>query len=138
MGGVKNGTKFGGNVVTKKLSYKDVVTAKSAVELREKKVCIGGRALREAPHVRHGGVAQVPVIGTAVSPTDHLYTKKLGMLGIRMPSGLNVIEEAAPEWEEIEMAVDSGASESVVNEEQLSGVETLEGKAKKMCPVRSR
>ena len=38
----------------------------------------------------------------------------------------------APEWEEIEMAVDSGASESVVNEEQLSGVETVEGKAKKM------
>ena len=54
------------------------------------------------------------------------------MLGIRMPSGLNIIEEAAPEWEEIEMVVDSGASQSVVNEEQLSGVETLEGKAKKM------
>ena len=51
-----------------------------------------------------------------MSPTDRLYTKKLGMLGIRMPSGLNVIEEVAPEWEEIEMAVDSGASESVVNE----------------------
>ena len=49
-----------------------------------------------------------------------------------MTSGLNVIEEVAPEWEEIEMVVDSGASESVVNEEQLSGVETLEGKAKKM------
>ena len=45
--------------------------------------------------------------------------------------GLNVVKEA-PEWEEIEAAVDSGASESVVNEEQLSGVETLEGKAKKM------
>jgi len=95
-------------------------------------VCIGGRALREAPHVRHGGVAHAPVIGTAAPPTDRLYIKKLGMLGIRMPSGLNIIEEAAPEWEEIEMAVDSGASESVVNEEQLSGVETLEGKAKKM------
>ena len=36
-----------------------------------------------------------------------------------------------PEWEEIEMAEDSGASESVVNEEQLIGVETLEGEAKK-------
>ena len=54
------------------------------------------------------------------------------MLGIRIPSGLNAVEEVAPEWEEIEMAVDSGASESVVNEEQLSGVETLEGKAKQM------
>ena len=80
------GKSGGGNV----RSYKDVVTAKSAVELSAKKVekgkCseglalreaphvsrerIGGPALREAPHVRHGGLAQVPVIGTAVSSTD--------------------------------------------------------------------
>ena len=91
-----------------------------------------GSSSSRSAHVRHGGVAQVPVIGTAVSPTDRLHTKRLGMLGIRMPSGLNIIGEAAPEWEEIEMAVDSGASESVVNEEQLSGMETVEGKAKKM------
>ena len=96
-----------------------------------------GRALREAPHVSHGGVAQVPVIGTAVPPTGQVLLKgaavpkKLGMLGIVAPQGLNVVKEA-PEWEEIEIAVDSGASESVVNEEQLSGVETLEGEAKKM------
>jgi len=96
-----------------------------------------GRALREAPHVSHGGVAQVPVIGTAVPPTGQAplkgaaVPKKLGMLGIVVPQGLNVVKET-PEWEEIEMAVDSGASESVVNEEQLSGVETLEGEATKM------
>ena len=53
------------------------------------------------------------------------------MLGIRMPAGLNAVEEIAPEWEEIEMAVDSGASESVVSEEMLQGVETVEGFAKK-------
>ena len=53
------------------------------------------------------------------------------MLGIRMPSGLNAVEEVVPEWEEIEMAVDSGASESVVSEEMLQGVETVEGYAKK-------
>ena len=100
-------------------------------------MCIGGRALREAPHVSHGGVAQVPVTGTAVPPTGQVPLKgtsahkKLGMLGIVAPQGLNVVKEA-PAWEEIEMAVDSGASESVVNEEQLSGAETLEGKAKKM------
>ena len=41
------------------------------------------------------------------------------MLGIRMPAGLNAVEEVALEWEEIEMAVDSGASESVVSEEML-------------------
>jgi len=132
MGGAKNGKELGGNVVTKKLSYKDVVTAKSAVELREKKVCIGGRALREAPHVSHGGVAQVPVTGTAVSSTGQVPLKgtsahkKLGTLGIVVPQGLNVVSED-PEWGEIEMAVDSGASESVVNEGMLNGVETLEG-----------
>ena len=77
-----------------------------------------GRALREAPHVSHGGVAQVPVIGTAVPPTGQVplkgaaVPKKLGMLGIVAPQGLNVVKET-PEWEEIEMAVDSGASESV-------------------------
>ena len=38
-----------GTIVSKKLSYKDVVTARSAADLKEKKVCIGGRALREAP-----------------------------------------------------------------------------------------
>jgi len=164
MGGVTGGKKLG----VSGRSYKDVVTAKSAVELSVKKVekrkcseglalreaphvsreCIGGLALREAPHVSHGGSAQVPVIGTAVSPTDRLLCSarsqakvvgraadnnpKLGMLGIRMPSGLNAVEEAAPEWEEIEMAVDSGASESVVSEDRLNGVETLEGKATKM------
>ena len=88
------------------------------------------------------------MIGAAVSPTDPLLCSarsqakvvgraadnnpKLVMLGIRMPSGLNAVEEKAPAWEEIEMAVDSGASESVVSEDMLNGVETLEGKAKKM------
>ena len=56
--------------------------------------------------------------------------KRLGTLGIVVPQGLNVVSEA-PEWEEIEMAVDSGASESVVNEGMLNGVETLEGPDKK-------
>ena len=51
MGGAENGKKKGGNV----RSYKDVVTAKSAVELSVKKVekrkCSKGLALREAPRV---------------------------------------------------------------------------------------
>ena len=95
-----------------------------------------GTSSSRSAHVRHGGVAQVPVIGTAVPSTgqvplkgtsDH---KKLGTLGIVVPQGLNAVSEA-PEWEEIEMAVDSGASESVVNEGQLNGIETLEGPDKK-------
>ena len=55
----------------------------------------------------------------------------LGSLGIRMPAGLKSVEEVTPEWEEMEMAVDSGASESVVSEDMLQGVETVEGYAKK-------
>ena len=39
--------------------------------------------------------------------------------------------EEAPEWEVLEMAMDSGASESVVNDEMLPRVETLEGEAMK-------
>ena len=112
---------------------------------------IEGLALREAPHVSHrtyaeavngvkqvaaSGSAQAPVIGTAVPPTGQVPLKgtsahkKLGTLGIVVPQGLNAVSEA-PEWEEIEMAVDSGASESVVNEGQLDGIETLEGPDKK-------
>ena len=48
-----------------------------------------------------------------------------------MPEGLKSVEELVPEWEEIEMAVDSGASESVVSEDMLTGVETVEGYAEK-------
>ena len=44
---------------------------------------------------------------------------------------MSSVEEVVPEWEEIEMAVDSGASESVVSEDMLTGVETVEGYAKK-------
>jgi len=130
------GTSVSKSIVSKKLSYKDIVTTGVAVESKKKDVCIGGRALREAPHVRHGGVAQVPVIGTAVPSTGQVPLKgtsahkKLGTLGIVVPQGLNAVSEA-PEWEEIEMAVDSGASESVVNEGQLNGIETLEGPDKK-------
>ena len=81
-----------------------------------------GSSSSRSAHVSHGGSAQVLVIGTAVSPTDRLLCSarsqakvvgraagnnpKLGMLGIRMPSGLNAVEEVAPEWEEMEMAVD--------------------------------
>ena len=79
---------------------------------RVSRECIGGLALREAPHVSHGGSAQVPVIGTAVSPTDRLLCSarsqakvvkraagnnpKLGMPGIRMPSGLTQLKKWHP------------------------------------------
>ena len=37
--------------------------------------------------------------------------------------------EELPEWEEIEMAVDSGATETVVGEDMIKGVETKPGDA---------
>jgi len=47
-----------------------------------------------------------------------------------MPEGLKSMEEA-PEWEVLEMAVDSGASESVVSDEMLTRIDTVEGDAMK-------
>ena len=47
-----------------------------------------------------------------------------------MPEGLKSMEEA-PEWEVLEMAVDSGASESVVSDEMLTRATTVEGEAMK-------
>ena len=45
-----------------------------------------------------------------------------------LPAGVNKMEEL-PEWEEIEMAVDSGATETVVGEDMIKGVETKPGEA---------
>ena len=63
--------------------------------------------------------------GSAVSPLS-----TLGSLGIRMPEGLKPVEEV-PEWEEIEMVVDAGASESAVSDDMLTRVTTVEGYAQK-------
>ena len=45
-----------------------------------------------------------------------------------LPAGVNTMEELQ-EWEEIEMAVDSGATETVVGEDMIKGVETKLGEA---------
>ena len=46
-----------------------------------------------------------------------------------MPEGVNMIEGKADEWEELEMAVDSGATETVVEDGMLLDVETRDGEA---------
>ena len=43
------------------------------------------------------------------------------------PDGINAVGD--DEWEEIELAVDSGASETVINEEMLRSVQVQEGAA---------
>ena len=49
-------------------------------------------------------------------------------LGIRMPDGLRSVEESQ-EWEILEMAVDSGASESVVADDMIANAASIEGEA---------
>ena len=41
-------------------------------------------------------------------------------------ASVNAMEEI-PEWEEVEMAVDSGATETVVGEDMIQGIETTQG-----------
>ena len=64
------------------------------------------------------------------SKKEKMAAKKASSLGIRMPEVLKSVEET-PEWEVLEMAMDSGASESVVNDEMLPRIETLEAEAMK-------
>ena len=58
--------------------------------------------------------------------------------GDKMENNLNILETVEPEgintlgdleWEEIELAVDSGATETVIGEEALKSVKLLEGSA---------
>ena len=43
------------------------------------------------------------------------------------PEGINSLD--GPEWEEIELAVDSGATETVIGEDALKNIELVEGAA---------
>ena len=62
----------------------------------------------------------------------------LNILGTVIPEGVNMVGKASEEWEEIEMAVDSGATETVVGEDMLLGVQLKEGKhVEKGCNTRS-
>ena len=60
----------------------------------------------------------------------HLSHNVLSSLGVVMPVGVRAVEEA-PEWELLEMAVDSGAGETVLEEGVVRCVETLEGEPKR-------
>ena len=54
-------------------------------------------------------------------------TGQINMFRAIVPEGLNAIGD--DEWEELEMAMDSGATESVVGENMLTSVELQEGEA---------
>ena len=59
---------------------------------------------------------------------DKLNVDKLAIFKVIEPEGFNEIEEKG-EWEEIEMAVDSGATETVLGEEDLECIEIKDGAA---------
>jgi hypothetical protein len=56
--------------------------------------------------------------------------EELRPLRVIEPEGVNELDVKG-EWEEIELAVDSGATETVVGEGDLSSIETKEGAASK-------
>jgi len=80
--------------------------------------------------VSGGGSVDEDGFKLVMSKKEKRNNKRVSSLGIRMPEGLKSVEEA-PEWEVLEMAVDSGASESVVSDEMLTRVTTVEGDAMK-------
>ena len=53
----------------------------------------------------------------------------LSILGTVEPEGINTLDDL--EWEELELAVDSGATETVIGEESLQSIKLLEGAAYK-------
>ena len=53
--------------------------------------------------------------------------EKLSTLMEVAPEGVNSVETS--EWEEIDMAIDSGATETVVGENMLTSIDTVEGEA---------
>ena len=64
------------------------------------------------------GKVDPPISGQTEAPSARL-------LQTHAPAGLKAV--AAGEWEEIELAVDSGASETVVNENMVLSAEVVEG-----------
>ena len=57
--------------------------------------------------------------------------EKLQLFRAVYPDGINGLDEKEPEWEELDMAVDSGATEHVGNEEMLKNIKLEEGEAYK-------
>ena len=55
--------------------------------------------------------------------------QSLKILGTIEPESLNALEDS--EWEELEFAVDSGATETVIGEDVLKAVRKIEGAAYK-------
>ena len=81
-----------------------------------------------APRIIHGGGTKVDDGIVVVMSKKAKKAEKVKSLIAIMPEGVRSVDEVS-EWEEIDMAVDSGATESVVGEEMLTNVEIKEGEA---------
>ena len=73
------------------------------------------------------GSAKKTETGTTTTANIKRRWGSLKILREIVPPGMNSLEDQ--EWEELEMAVDSGATDTVLGEEMLKSVETTEGKA---------
>ena len=57
--------------------------------------------------------------------------KKLNVLKAVSPEGLNTVDQAKGDWVCVKFAVDSGATDTVMNEDELECIQTQDGMAKK-------
>ena len=87
---------------------------------RSDKFCERSPGCKCAPGSDEAGVPKPQVSGTMERVLRSFQTIE--------PEGFNAVANNS-EWQEIELAVDSGATETVVNEDMLPDVETKEGAA---------
>jgi len=81
-------------------------------------------------------VSSAPATAGSTEPSESVLTRSvpnppdsLNVLSVIEPEGLNGVSQKQQEWIEVVFAVDSGASETVMREEMLEEVETVEGRA---------
>jgi len=81
-------------------------------------------------------ISGAPAVAGSVEPWESTLTRRrpnppefLNVLNTIEPEGLNGVSQKQEEWIEVVFAVDSGATETVMREEMLEEIETVEGRA---------
>ena len=110
------------------------VVGTTSVDARRYGVPDPTRAGQDHPPVGHDG-------GCQITAEDEVQIRSVNDTGVvegavkilltHTPGAVKAMLEEQPEWEEFEMGVDSGATETVVNPEMLTNVDTVCGEAKK-------
>ena len=127
----------------------------SAVQTRNSGAALLSAVVKEK-HIRNSGgsllstaieeeKSSAPAIAGSVEPWESTLTRRrpkpprslshassvdsINVLNTIEPEGLNGVSEKQQEWIEVVFAVDSGATETVMREEMLEEIETVEGRA---------